>query len=78
MTLSMQSYVNGQLHQDYPVTDLVFNPYQIVAEIAKTATLYPGDVIACGTTLGAAPIKPGDTVEIKIKGIGSLVNPVAA
>jgi len=78
MTLSMQSYVNGQLHQDYPVTDLVFNPYQIVSEIAKTVTLYPGDVIACGTTLGAAPIKPGDTVEIRIKGIGSLINPVAA
>jgi 2-keto-4-pentenoate hydratase/2-oxohepta-3-ene-1,7-dioic acid hydratase in catechol pathway len=78
MTLRIQSFVNGQSKQDYQVTDLVFNPYQIVAEVAKTATLYPGDVIACGTTLGAAPINPGDTVEIRIKGIGSLVNPVAA
>jgi 2-keto-4-pentenoate hydratase/2-oxohepta-3-ene-1,7-dioic acid hydratase in catechol pathway len=78
MTLRIQSFVNGQSKQDYQVTDLVFNPYQIVAEVAKTATLYPGDVIACGTTLGAAPINPGDTVEIRITGIGSLVNPVAA
>jgi 2-keto-4-pentenoate hydratase/2-oxohepta-3-ene-1,7-dioic acid hydratase in catechol pathway len=78
MTLRMKSYVNGELKQDFPVTDLVFNPYATVAEITKTMTLYPGDVIACGTTLNAAPITPGDTVEIRIDGIGSLVNPVKA
>jgi len=78
MTLRMKSYVNGELKQDFPVTDLVFNPYATVAEITKTMTLYPGDVIACGTTLNAAPITPGDTVEIRIDGIGSLVNPVQA
>jgi 2-keto-4-pentenoate hydratase/2-oxohepta-3-ene-1,7-dioic acid hydratase in catechol pathway len=78
MTLSMRSYVNGELQQDFPVTDYVFNPWQTVAEIAKTVTLNPGDVIACGTSLNAAPIKPGDSVEIRIDGIGSLVNPVVA
>jgi 2-keto-4-pentenoate hydratase/2-oxohepta-3-ene-1,7-dioic acid hydratase in catechol pathway len=78
MTLSMRSYVNGELQQDFAVTDYVFNPWQTVAEIAKTVTLYPGDVIACGTTLNAAPIKPGDSVKIRIDGIGSLVNPVVA
>jgi 2-keto-4-pentenoate hydratase/2-oxohepta-3-ene-1,7-dioic acid hydratase in catechol pathway len=78
MTLSMRSYVNGELQQDFAVTDYVFNPWQTVAEIAKTVTLHPGDVIACGTTLNAAPIKPGDSVEIRIDGIGSLVNPVVA
>jgi 2-keto-4-pentenoate hydratase/2-oxohepta-3-ene-1,7-dioic acid hydratase in catechol pathway len=78
MTLSMRSYVNGELQQNFPVTDYVFNPWQIVAEIARTVTLQPGDVIACGTTLNAAPIKPGDSVEIRIDGIGSLANPVVA
>ena len=78
MTLRMRSYVNGKLKQNFPVTDYVFNPYQTVAEITKTVTLYPGDVIAMGTTLNAAPIVPGDTVEIRIDGIGSLVNPVIA
>jgi 2-keto-4-pentenoate hydratase/2-oxohepta-3-ene-1,7-dioic acid hydratase in catechol pathway len=78
MTLSMRSYVNGELQQNFPVTDYVFNPWQIVAEIARTVTLHPGDVIACGTTLNAAPIKPGDSVEIRIDGIGCLVNPVVA
>jgi len=78
MKLVMRSYVNGELKQEFPVTDYVFNPWQTVAEISKTAALYPGDVICCGTSLNAAPIVPGDTVEIKIEGIGSLVNPVIA
>ena len=78
MTLRMRSYVNGKLVQNFPVTDYVFNPYETVAEIAKTVTLYPGDVICMGTSLNAARIVPGDTCEIRIDGIGSLVNPVIA
>ena len=78
MRLSMRSYVNGELKQEFPVTDYVFNPYETVAELAKTVTLCPGDVIAMGTTLNAAPIVPGDVVEITIDGIGSLVNGVIA
>lgn len=78
MTLRMRSYVNGKLQQNFPVTDYVFNPWQTVAEITRTMTLYPGDVIAMGTTLNAAPIHPGDNVEIRIDGIGSLVNAVIA
>lgn len=78
MTLVMQSFVNGELKQEFPVTDYVFNPWQIVAEVSRTTTLCPGDVICCGTSLNAAPIEPGDTVEIRIEGIGSLVNPVIA
>jgi 2-keto-4-pentenoate hydratase/2-oxohepta-3-ene-1,7-dioic acid hydratase in catechol pathway len=78
MTLRMRSYVNGKLKQNFPVTDYIFNPWQTVAELTRTVTLYHGDVIAMGTTLNAAPITPGDTVEIRIDGIGSLINPVIA
>ena len=78
MTLRMRSYVNGKLKQNFPVTDYVFNPYETVAEIAKSVTLYPGDVICMGTSLNAAPIVAGDSVEIRIDGIGALVNPVIA
>jgi 2-keto-4-pentenoate hydratase/2-oxohepta-3-ene-1,7-dioic acid hydratase in catechol pathway len=78
MTLRMRAYVNGKLKQNFPVTDYVFNPWQTVAEIAKTVTLHPGDVICMGTSLNAAPIVAGDSVEIRIDGIGSLVNPVIA
>ena len=76
MTLKIRSYVNGRLEQDFPVTDYVFNPWETVAAIAATMTLYPGNVIACGTSLNAAPIQPGDTAEIEIDGIGALQNPV--
>ena len=78
MQLRMRSYVNGDLVQEFPVTDYVFNPFETVAEIAKTVTLQPGDVICMGTTLNAAPIVPGDVCEIAIEGIGSLVNAVIA
>lgn len=77
MTLTVESFINGVKHQDYPVEDLVLNPFEIVASISQTMTLEPGDVIACGTSLGADPIQIGDTVEIRIAGIGSLVNTVA-
>ena len=76
LKLVIRSFVNGEQCQEYPVTDLVFGPAATVAEVSKTMTLVPGDVIACGTSLGVKPIKPGDTVEIRIDGIGSLVNPV--
>lgn len=78
MQLRIQSSINGRVCQDYPVSDLALDPFHIVASISHTMTLVPGDVIACGTSLGADPIKVGDTVEIKIEGIGTLVNRVVA
>lgn len=74
--LRIQSAINGRICQDYPVTDLVLDPWQIVTSISRTMTLVPGDVIACGTSLGADPIQVGDTVEVHIPSIGSLVNRV--
>jgi 2-keto-4-pentenoate hydratase/2-oxohepta-3-ene-1,7-dioic acid hydratase in catechol pathway len=35
-------------------------------------TLNPGDIIACGTSVGALPMKPGSQVEVVIDGIGTL------
>jgi 2-keto-4-pentenoate hydratase/2-oxohepta-3-ene-1,7-dioic acid hydratase in catechol pathway len=76
MALRIQSFINGKRSQDYPVTDLVMNPWEVVASISETMTLVPGDVIACGTSLGADPITEGDVVEIRIDGIGAIVNKV--
>jgi 2-keto-4-pentenoate hydratase/2-oxohepta-3-ene-1,7-dioic acid hydratase in catechol pathway len=78
MKLRIQSSINGKISQDYPVTDLALDPFHIVASVSHTMTLVPGDVIACGTSLGADPIRVGDTVEIRIDGIGTLVNKVIA
>lgn len=78
MALRIVSSINGRVSQDYPVTDLALDPFHIVASVSHTMTLVPGDVIACGTSLGADPIRVGDTVEIRIDGIGCLVNRVVA
>lgn len=62
--------------QNYPVSDMIFSPLQIVSRISQDMTLLPGDVIACGTSLGVGSMKPGSRVEITIAGIGSLRNVV--
>jgi len=77
MELTIQSFLNGDLCQEYPVTDLAFDPHQIIAALSHSMTLTPGDVIACGTSLGVKPITCGDTVEIRIAGVGTLTNRVA-
>lgn len=64
----------GQLKQDYPVGDMFFAPAEIVARLAADMTLEPGDVIACGTSVGACAMQAGDTVEVEIAGIGRLAS----
>lgn len=76
--LRIQATLSGQPRQDYPVTDLLFGPYEAVADISRAMPLMPGDVIALGTGLGVKPMKLGDTIEVVIPGVGSLVNQVVA
>jgi 2-keto-4-pentenoate hydratase/2-oxohepta-3-ene-1,7-dioic acid hydratase in catechol pathway len=64
-----------ETRQDYPVSDMIYSPQQIVAMISEYQTLVPGDLICCGTSVGARTMKPGTEIEISIPGIGSLVNP---
>jgi 2-keto-4-pentenoate hydratase/2-oxohepta-3-ene-1,7-dioic acid hydratase in catechol pathway len=66
---------NGEGRQDYPVSDMIFSPQQIVAMISTYQTLLPGDLICCGTSVGARTMKPGTEIEVSIPGIGTLVNP---
>jgi 2-keto-4-pentenoate hydratase/2-oxohepta-3-ene-1,7-dioic acid hydratase in catechol pathway len=66
--------LNGRERQRYPFADMIFNPAQLVSLISQDMTLQPGDVILCGTSLGAMPMKPGSTVKVVIEGIGTLVN----
>ena len=72
--LVVQSYLDGELLQDYPVTDMIFSPFQLVSLISQDITLEPGDIIACGTALGADEMIDGQTIEIVIEGIGILSN----
>ena len=72
--LRILGILDGETRQDYPVADMIFSPQQIVAMISNYQTLVPGDLICCGTSVGARTMKPGSEIEISIPGIGSLVN----
>lgn len=72
--LNVRTLVNGRERQNYPCSDMIFSPAHIVASLSGEMTLYPGDLIACGTSLGALPIKTGTLVEVSIDGIGVLKN----
>lgn len=72
--LIVKTLVNGEEVQNYPVSDMFFRPRELVSRISHDFPLYPGDVIACGTSVGAGPLPEGSTVEVTIDGIGSLVN----
>jgi 2-keto-4-pentenoate hydratase/2-oxohepta-3-ene-1,7-dioic acid hydratase in catechol pathway len=63
--------------QNYPLSDMIFPPAELVSRISHDITLLPGDVIACGTSLGVGSIKDGVSVEVAIDGIGSLINSLA-
>jgi len=70
--------VDGGERQNYPLADMIFTPQQIVAGISADMTLYPGDVIACGTSIGVGSMKDGSTVCVRIDGIGELRNRLGA
>jgi 2-keto-4-pentenoate hydratase/2-oxohepta-3-ene-1,7-dioic acid hydratase in catechol pathway len=74
--LRVVTRLDGVERQNYPVADMIFSPAQIVSRISQDMSLWPGDVIACGTSLGVGSMKPGARVEVSIAGIGTLANVV--
>lgn len=64
----------GVERQNYPLSDMLFSPAQLVSRISRDMSLLPGDVIACGTSVGVGSIRDGAEVEVYIEGIGSLSN----
>ena len=72
------SFVNGELRLDGNTNDMVFGVYTLISYISQSITLYPGDLISTGTPAGIAPMKPGDTIEVRVEGVGSLTNTVVA
>ena len=79
----VRCWVNNELRQDAPTSDLIFGIPTLVETISRGITLYPGDLIATGTPAGVGMgfdpprwLRRGDRVRIEIEGIGALENPV--
>jgi 2-keto-4-pentenoate hydratase/2-oxohepta-3-ene-1,7-dioic acid hydratase in catechol pathway len=73
-SLRVKVALNGRVRQDYPLADMIIPPARIVSLLSREMTLEPGDLIACGTSVGALPMRAGMTVEVTIEGIGTLRN----
>lgn len=72
----LRTRVNGELKQEARLSEMVHDIPSIVAYASSVFTLLPGDVILTGTPAGVGPLVAGDTVEVEVEGVGSLVNPV--
>jgi 2-keto-4-pentenoate hydratase/2-oxohepta-3-ene-1,7-dioic acid hydratase in catechol pathway len=76
--VNISTWLNGELKQKGNTNDLIFSVPEIISFVSGVMTLLPGDVIATGTPSGIGPMKPGDSVEIRIDSIGTLKNYVIA
>jgi 2-keto-4-pentenoate hydratase/2-oxohepta-3-ene-1,7-dioic acid hydratase in catechol pathway len=76
--LEVRCEVNEEVRQLGRTKDMVFDPATIVSYISHVMTLLPGDVVLTGTPAGVSPLVAGDTVSVRIEGLGELSNPVVA
>jgi len=74
----VEAYLNGERRQHSSTGNMVFGVRRLISFISQVMTLLPGDVIATGTPAGIGPMRPGDVVEVKVEGIGTLRNRVLA
>mgnify|MGYP001587123074 CR=1 FL=1 len=74
--LQIETYLNGECKQKSNTNQFIVTAERMVSLVSQIMALLPGDVIATGTPPGVGPMRPGDTVEVKIEGIGSLKNPI--
>jgi 5-oxopent-3-ene-1,2,5-tricarboxylate decarboxylase/2-hydroxyhepta-2,4-diene-1,7-dioate isomerase len=72
----IRTLVNGAVVQDGSTDEMVWDMHYLVADIARTITLMPGDVILSGTPANSRPVKPGDVVEVEVEGLGTLRNAI--
>lgn len=74
--VGIEAYLNGERKQASNTKHFIFPVEDVVSRISQVMTLLPGDLIATGTPSGIGPMQPGDKIEIRIEGIGSLRNSV--
>ena len=71
---AIRTRVNGEVKQDGNTDEMIWDMRYLVADIARTITLLPNDVILSGTPANSRPVEPGDVVEVEVEGLGILRN----
>ncbi len=72
----IETRVNGVTVQSGSTAEMIWDMHYLVADIARTITLEPGDVILSGTPASSRPVEPGDVVEVEVEGLGTLRNTI--
>jgi len=72
----IRTLVNGEVKQSGSTAEMEWDMHYLVADLARTITLLPGDVILSGTPAGSRPVEPGDVVTVEVEGLGALTNTI--
>ncbi len=72
----LRTIVNGEVRQDDTTDNMQWDMNYLVADIARTITLVPGDLLFTGTPAFSRPVEPGDVVEVEVEGLGTLSNTI--
>lgn len=75
---TLRTLVNGEVKQEASTDEMEWDMHYLVADIARTITLEPGDLLFSGTPANSRPVKPGDVVEVEVEGLGRLTNHIVA
>jgi 5-oxopent-3-ene-1,2,5-tricarboxylate decarboxylase/2-hydroxyhepta-2,4-diene-1,7-dioate isomerase len=70
----IRTIVNGEVKQDSTTDEMEWDMSYLVADIARTITLVPGDIIFSGTPANSRTVYPGDVVSVEVEGLGTLTN----
>ncbi len=70
--------VNGEVKQDASTDEMQWDMHYLVADLARTITLLPGDVILSGTPANSRTVYPGDVVTVEVEGLGALTNTIVS
>ena len=72
----IRTLVNGEVAQDGNTDEMTWDMHYLVADLARTITLLPGDMIFSGTPANSRPVQPGDVVTVEVEGLGALTNTI--
>lgn len=72
----LRTYVDGKVVQDTSTDELIWDPHYLLADLARTITFEPGDMIFTSTPANSRPVQPGSTVVVEVEGLGRLENTI--